>query len=200
MHSFGHTNHTKYLDTHNWRNIWAHIFWEIFGHTYSEKYLGTNIWRNVQPLCMPGSKKWQFSPSWRRLGASVDSDQSWRDSYKKLQRSGNTRGLWNIQHLKRMKIHLVNHWDEYWTIRLVMMVGLMVVVVMVVVEVVCLCLPLTSPSPQEPLFKLFLIMMNTVMVVVLGGVCRCLSQPPFFFLNFSWWWWWRSLWWLCLCW
>ena len=150
MHSFGHTNHTKYL--------------------------GTHIWRNVQPLCMPGSKKWQFSPSWRRLGASVDSDQSWRDSYKKLQRSGNTRGLWNIQHFKKMKIHLVNHWDEYWTIRLVMMVGLIMVVV--VVEVVCLCLPLTSPSPQEPLFKLFLIMMNTVMVVVLGGVCLCLSQPP----------------------
>ena len=34
---------------------------------------------------MCGSKKRQFSPSWRRLGASVDGHPSSRDSYKKLQ-------------------------------------------------------------------------------------------------------------------
>ena len=59
------------------------------------------------------------------------------------------------------------------------MVGLIMVVVvlmMVVVEVVCLCLPqpLTSPFPQEPLFKLYLIMMNTVVVFV----CVFLSPLP----------------------
>ena len=60
--------------------LWRHKSEEIFEHKY--------FCRNAQLLCMPGSKKWQFSPSWRRLGASVDSDQSWRDSYKKLQSSG----------------------------------------------------------------------------------------------------------------
>ena len=30
MHSFGHTNHTKYLGTHIWKNIWAQISGEMF--------------------------------------------------------------------------------------------------------------------------------------------------------------------------
>ena len=51
-----------------WRNSWAKVFRFVPLHVRS--------------------KKCQFSPSWRRLGASVDGDQSWRDSYKKLQSTG----------------------------------------------------------------------------------------------------------------
>ena len=135
---FNFTNYTQFLCCAlDW--IWMFFFpnmlviclslKNVFGmHSFVDtnlkKYLGTNIWRNVQLLCMPGSKKWQFSPSWRRLGASVDSDQTWRDSYKKLQSSGNTGKLWNIQHLKRLKIHRVggvevvvtvdNDWTQCW--------------------------------------------------------------------------------------